>query len=100
MKHACEKEPLRTGSIGTIPMSKAKYLFSVCILYLLAWSSASGQINTSIAENYSLQEGLSDRSVRSIIKGRDSLIWIGTANGLNKFDGYNFTVFNSDPDDS
>lgn len=80
-------------------MHRTKYLLIVCLLFLLA-PDGPAQINTSIAETYSLQEGLSDRSVRSIIKGRDSLIWIGTANGLNKFDGYNFTIFNADPDDS
>ncbi|PHN06465.1 ligand-binding sensor domain-containing protein [Flavilitoribacter nigricans] len=80
-------------------MRLTKYLFTFCFLFCLAGSGLT-QIGTSIAETYSLQEGLSDRSVRSIIKGRDSLMWIGTANGLNKFDGYNFTVFNSDPDDS
>lgn len=80
-------------------MHITKYLIHVCVFCCLGYS-VSGQIGTSIAETYSLQEGLSDRSVRSITKGRDSLMWIGTANGLNKFDGYNFTVFNSDPDDS
>lgn len=85
--------------IGEFPMHITKSLSLVCLLSCLAFT-ALGQLGTSIAENYSLQEGLSDRSVRSIIKGRDSLMWIGTANGLNKFDGYNFTVFNSDPDDS
>ncbi|MCB0376568.1 MAG: hypothetical protein KDD04_11660, partial [Sinomicrobium sp.] len=80
-------------------MRKAKDLTIFCFFLLLAWTG-SAQINTSIAEAYSLQEGLSDRAVSSIVKGRDSLMWIGTANGLNKFDGYNFTVFNSDPDDS
>ncbi|MCB0631499.1 MAG: two-component regulator propeller domain-containing protein [Saprospiraceae bacterium] len=77
----------------------AKYLLATA-LFLIAALNCFAQLSTSIAENYSLQEGLSDRSVSSIIKGKDSLMWIGTSNGLNKFDGYNFTVFNSDPDDS
>ena len=80
-------------------MRITKYICLVCFLSCLAIIT-HGQLGTSIAENYSLQEGLSDRSVRSIIMGNDSLMWIGTANGLNKFDGYNFSVFNSDPDDS
>lgn len=80
-------------------MQFAKYLLATSLSVAIVLS-CSAQLNTSIAENYSLQEGLSDRAVSSIIKGKDSLMWIGTANGLNKFDGYNFTVFNSDPDDS
>lgn len=80
-------------------MQLAKYLWAAMLFFGIL-INCSAQLSTSIAENYSLQEGLSDRSVSSIIKGKDSLMWIGTANGLNKFDGYNFTVFNSDPDDS
>jgi len=80
-------------------MKVAKYQLIVCFFLGFALNT-SGQISTSIAEYYSLQEGLSDRAVHSVLKGKDSLIWIGTGNGLNKFDGYNFTIFNSDPDDS
>jgi signal transduction histidine kinase/ligand-binding sensor domain-containing protein len=80
-------------------MQLAKYLLATALILGVALNCFA-QLSTSIAENYSLQEGLSDRSVSSIIKGKDGLMWIGTSNGLNKFDGYNFTVFNSDPDDS
>ncbi len=36
-------------------------------------------------------DGLSNDHITGIIKSRDGLMWIGTANGLNMYDGYNFT---------
>lgn len=41
-----------------------------------------------------MDDGLSFRDVRSIVQDENGMIWIGTRNGLNKFDGYDFTNFN------
>jgi PAS domain S-box-containing protein len=38
-------------------------------------------------------EGLSQSSPRSIIQDRHGFIWIGTTDGLNRYDGYKFEVF-------
>ncbi|MBL4710542.1 MAG: response regulator [Flavobacteriales bacterium] len=35
-------------------------------------------------------DGLSNRTVRCVFQDRDDMIWIGTNNGLNRFDGYHF----------
>jgi len=37
--------------------------------------------------------GLSHNSVYSIIQDRDGLIWIGTKDGLNSYNGFNFTIY-------
>lgn len=47
---------------------------------------------------YSINEGLSDRLVTDITQTKDGYVWIATSNGLNKFDGYEFVVFNNSPD--
>lgn len=47
---------------------------------------------------YSLNEGLSERLVTAITQSKDGHVWIGTNNGLNKFDGYEFVIFNNSPD--
>ncbi|MFK7950128.1 MAG: ATP-binding protein [Saprospiraceae bacterium] len=39
---------------------------------------------------FSTENGLSHRNVKSIFQDRDGMMWIGTQNGLNRFDGYNF----------
>src|SRR5581483_11056237 len=40
------------------------------------------------------EEGLPQSSVVSIIQSRDGYLWLGTLNGLVRFDGNQFTVFN------
>lgn len=51
-------------------------------------------------EVYSLEQGLSQSSVRSILRDKKGFLWFGTADGLNRFDGYGFQVFHHDPSDS
>jgi ligand-binding sensor domain-containing protein/DNA-binding CsgD family transcriptional regulator len=47
----------------------------------------------------SKEEGLSHETVYSILQDRDGFMWFGTENGLNRFDGYDFTVFRHVTDD-
>lgn len=51
-------------------------------------------------ERYSIAEGLSNDIVRSITQDRYGYIWIGTEDGLNRFDGYSFKVYKHNPFDS
>ncbi|MCL1091851.1 EAL domain-containing protein [Shewanella profunda] len=45
------------------------------------------------AEAYGVPEGLSQSTVTSVIEDNDGYIWIGTLNGLNRFDGEAFKHF-------
>lgn len=47
----------------------------------------------------SLEEGLSQSIVYQTIQDSDGFLWFGTQDGLNKYDGYKFTVYRNDPDD-
>ncbi len=40
------------------------------------------------------KNGLSSNTVNAILQDQDGLIWFGTNDGLNKFDGTNVTVYN------
>jgi ligand-binding sensor domain-containing protein/signal transduction histidine kinase/CheY-like chemotaxis protein/AraC-like DNA-binding protein len=44
-------------------------------------------------KHYSINDGLSQNAVLNILQDRDDFIWIGTEDGLNKFDGYDFTIY-------
>lgn len=44
-------------------------------------------------ENIKVERGLSQNSVFSILQDDKGYMWFGTWDGLNKFDGYNFTVY-------
>jgi len=48
---------------------------------------------------YGLEEGLSQSSALSLFQDTLGFLWIGTQDGLNRFDGYSFKVFRTDPDD-
>ncbi|MDP8246321.1 MAG: two-component regulator propeller domain-containing protein [Candidatus Hinthialibacter antarcticus] len=42
-------------------------------------------------------DGLSNNSVRAIAQDQNGFIWFGTNEGLNRYDGVNFTIFKYDP---
>lgn len=45
------------------------------------------------------KDGLSSNSILSILKDRYGLLWFGTEDGLNKFDGTNLSVYRHKPGD-
>jgi len=47
-----------------------------------------------IVDVWGNEEGLPQSAVISIIQSRDGYLWLGTLNGLVRFDGNQFTVFN------
>ncbi|RPI61184.1 MAG: hypothetical protein EHM44_09105, partial [Ignavibacteriales bacterium] len=46
------------------------------------------------------EQGLSANTVTRITQGEKGFLWIGTLEGLNRYDGYNFKIFKHNPDDS
>jgi len=50
-------------------------------------------------DHLSLEHGLSQSTVKCILQDRQGYLWFGTADGLNKYDGYNFTVYRRNPRD-
>ena len=53
-----------------------------------------------VFEHFSIPEGLSNPTIFSIMQDSYGFIWIGTADGLNRYDGYEFKVYKNDPADS
>lgn len=73
-----------------------KICLSFCLLAFGLFISAQSGINF---DKYDIRDGLSQTIVNSVEQDQKGFIWIGTQDGLNKFDGYKFTVFKPDPFD-
>ncbi|MEN8203883.1 MAG: two-component regulator propeller domain-containing protein, partial [Bacteroidota bacterium] len=48
---------------------------------------------------YKVSDGLSQSEILCIFQDSEGYMWLGTQNGLNKFDGYTFRSFFNDPAD-
>ncbi|WP_320052709.1 two-component regulator propeller domain-containing protein [uncultured Acetobacteroides sp.] len=66
----------------------ARLIVAACLLIALRTSAQS--INFS---RISMSDGLSNNEISCIQKDSRGFLWIGTASGLNRFDGYNFKVY-------
>lgn len=51
-------------------------------------------------KSLTINDGLSQGFVSSITQDKLGFMWFATSDGLNKYDGYTFTVYHHDPDDS
>ena len=83
---------------------KVRFIRFVCALVIL-FSCFSSLITPASAlplsdqneiyqfENISTEQGLSQSTVTSILQDRQGFMWFGTEGGLNKYDGYQFTVY-------
>src|SRR6056297_2045560 len=64
--------------------------YLIFILLILTNSYSYAQIDMSNFCNFNEYDGLSNASIIDITQDNKGLIWFGTRNGLNKFDGYTF----------
>ena len=62
-------------------------------------------LNAGWSQEYKFQhittvDGLSHNEVRKIVKDSRGFLWLGTQNGLNRYDGYRFKIFKNVPGDN
>ncbi|MFP4471073.1 MAG: two-component regulator propeller domain-containing protein, partial [Bacteroidales bacterium] len=69
------------------------HVIFVLPLYSHAQDVQHSQFDVITSENKILRKGLSQNTVYSIMQDQHGYMWFGTWDGLNKFDGYNFTIF-------
>ena len=75
--------------------AKAKKLFLssiVLLLYLLGPASVVAQNHLNF-KHLTINEGLSQNTVFCIMQDKTGFIWVGTEDGLNKYDGYEFSIY-------
>lgn len=71
-------------------MKKGRYILTVLLLFALVNGQAQSDIRF---EEVNSINPLSHNSVTYIHQDRLGFLWVGTFNGLNKYDGYSFKVY-------
>lgn len=85
-----------------------KYILSCFIIIvgpffldLIFYNSPALAQNTNLVfEKLSQKNGLSNNVVKSIFQDKRGFMWFGSINGLNRFDGKDFVVFNHKTNDN
>jgi signal transduction histidine kinase/ligand-binding sensor domain-containing protein len=72
------------------------YLFFVI---LLSFRPVFSQIIDQKVYHLTKNNGLSQSTVNSMVKDSAGYMWFGTNDGLNKYDGYRFTIYRYNPQD-
>ncbi len=80
-----------------LPFSSVWMLLLITLIFnSLQFSYA--QSSDFVFDRINVENGLSNNSVRCILKDSRGLMWFGTDEGLNRYDGYKITVFRHDPE--
>lgn len=80
--------------------------YFLLLFFILLYSFTSAQYHSSDFTLYSIENGLSSNLLTSIVQDEQGYLWIGSANGLNRFDGNQFVQYhpgkekNSIPDEN
>lgn len=70
-------------------------LVGFCINLFFVNLAYSQQTNVKFT-SYQIDQGLSHNVVSTINQDKQGFMWFGTEDGLNKFDGYSFTIYRHD----
>ena len=78
-----------------------RFLFYFIQIVFLSYNAILyPQTNNLQFDHFSMEDGLPDDGFRCIAQDNLGFIWIGTRNGLVKYDGYDFVVYSHDDNDS
>jgi ligand-binding sensor domain-containing protein/signal transduction histidine kinase/DNA-binding response OmpR family regulator len=86
--------------------SKIKW-FLICVVFLVQCVFSECSLSAEIAistpvepiakfRNINVDDGLSQGTVYSVMQDNAGVVWLATQDGLNKFDGHKFTVYQKD----
>jgi hypothetical protein len=100
MKGKAKKAESRKLSASDLQNSKWILRLLASIFVMTFFVPVSGQKIKYIFNHLGLEEGLSNLNISSFAKDELGFIWIGTEDGLNRFDGTNLKVFKTVPGDS
>ena len=68
--------------------------FFIFFLFISSYTLAQNPLSYSAIENITTKQGLSNNSAGAIMQDSKGFIWITTHYGLNRYDGYDFKIYN------
>ena len=72
----------------------------VGVLFLLFFFPVAAQVQPQVKfRHIAGEQGLPQLHVRAIVQDRRGYMWLGTSNGLNRYDGHTFKHFKTNPQD-
>jgi signal transduction histidine kinase/ligand-binding sensor domain-containing protein/DNA-binding response OmpR family regulator len=83
----------------------ARISTTICTFFLICFltvqkSFADGPVTTLSFDSFSQADGLSNNQIQCIYQDSKRWIWLGTSQGLSRFDGYRFVNFIHNPEDT
>ncbi len=99
----CLSQMFNSDNIGYIVRTKrtvTKNRYILLALLLALANGVRGQPAHLKFMSLTAKDGLLSNTVNAVLKDRYGWMWFGTDDGLNKFDGTNFTVYRHVPGDS
>ena len=88
----------------TIPSAvcqTGKYFFYTCAIFLLCGAlPVFAQQRNLKFDHLDINAGLSENNVLCVLQDSRGFMWMGTRDGLNKYDGYKFTLYRNNSNDS
>ncbi len=95
-------QPIRLWEKPFFRFIKQKKRIIVCIVLLFMGADPvlAGPKTGLRFTQISTEQGLSHSKVYAVLQDSRGLMWFGTENGLNRYDGYRTTIYKHDPLDS
>jgi len=81
-------------------MKKFSQFFLFLSGVLAFYGLCEAQPASIFVDEISVEEGLSESTITDILQDQRGFLWIGTQDGLNRYNGYDFDIFRSDTKDS
>ena len=87
--------PTRTVTILQVLRRSSLLLAGVLALASLAGGQAVLPSATYVREHWTVADGLPINTITALVQTRDGYLWLGTNDGVVRFDGVRFTVYNA-----
>lgn len=82
--------------IATKKIIKNTFLTMIVILSLISKNAYANSYNDINFKSLTIENGLSQSTVETILQDSNGYMWIGTNDGLNKYNGYSFKKYEHD----